>query len=139
MLVMNRRMLDSIWSALVSAATSTSNSALRRIYIMKGEPPVGDGLTFNPVDNPDVLASVYIQSIQLINGVLRISSPPIAYPALETGKATWFALTGTSSNAYTIMGSVTDQADGSGLLILQSTDLFKDQPVQVLEFGLRSI
>lgn len=73
-------------------------------------------------------------SLQNVSGVLRFNIMPPQINATASGTATWFALyNGTSA----VIGTITDQTDGTGVLLLQSTNIVSGSPVNVLELGVR--
>lgn len=76
-------------------------------------------------------------SLQMLNGVMRFNQIPAAFAATAGGTATWFAMYHNSSNSRAILGTITDSADGTGVLILDTVTIINGQNINVLDVGIR--
>lgn len=133
MLQVNGGWVDSLYSGLIGVA-------LTKLDIFSGTiPTVDSNFTFDPTAyaSQKLLGYTTGFTLQNSNRTMRFATVPPAANATGTGTATWFALYNSTTAANAILGTITDQGDGTGVLILQSVNCVTGQPVNVIEIGIR--
>lgn len=105
------------------------------VEIYSGEiPESADGIT-SSTHSDRRLARVTAFTLEAVNRTLRFGNIPSgSLNATATGVATWFSII---SSSYVLLGTITDQVDGTGVLILENVNLVAGTPVNVIELGAR--
>lgn len=122
--------------------TGLGTSTNSRISIFSGAiPDVTTGFVFAAANyDAQKLAVASSFTLQNTNRTIRFNAVPTPNNAIKTGTATWFALFNSSTTTYAgnaILGTITDQVDGSGVLVLESVNLVLGAPVNIIELGIR--
>lgn len=139
-LQVNASFINQLFNSFLNSNVLGANPKLE---IFKGEIPEVDGnFVFNSANyTADKLAQLNGFNLQILNRTIRFgTAPPAPINATATGTASWFALSNSSSPTYAgnaILGTITNQIDGTGVLILENVNLIQDVPFNTIEIGIR--
>lgn len=130
-LQVNGTFIDQLFTTKIAALTSP------RLYIYSGDIPTDiEGFTLTAYASQLLVSYLSGFTLQAASRTLRFATTPNIVNATATGKASWFVLSNSSMNTF-FAGTITDQVDGTGVLILESTNLVAGSPVNVIELGVR--